>query len=302
MKRLSLLFLALAATLATAFAAPVPANDLFSKTYDYTGFTSLNVSNAFRVELSFAPDYEVYIEVPAYLEPFLRINQAGSILQIDLESLPADIQKKLSKETNRLKARVAMPKLLNLKASGAVSINPHGKLALGQESLFVQLSGASELNDLQAAGRQVSVQLSGASKAAVQGAFEDKVVVDLSGASKLRYKGDTDKLMVECSGASSLEAEGQHDEIVCNVSGSSKCAISGKANNLTLEASGASKFEMDGEVKKAFTELSGVAKCRLAVREKLTYEISGVSSLRIKDLGAVAKGNISRGSKIEYIR
>ena len=84
--------------------------------------------------------------------------------------------------------------------------------------------------------------------------------------------------------------------------GSSKCSIEGKANEVTMEGSGASKFELEGETNTAFVELSGVSKCQLTVRKKINYVISGVSTLKLKDLGAVAKGDVSRGSKIEYIR
>lgn len=302
MKRLSLLFLMLAATLAPAYAEPVPAKDLFTKNYDYKDFTSLTVASSFRVELRFAPTYEVYVEVPAYLEPYLRIMQVNSILRIDLEQLPTDIQKKLSKESDRLKARVSMPKLLALQASGAAHVSAHGQLNVGDEQIRIQLSGASELDDLKASGRQVSIQLSGASKGEIEGTFPEKVLLDLSGASKLRYKGNTDRLLIECSGASSLDTEGDAGQLTANVSGSSKCEIAGKANNLTMEGSGASKFELEGETNTAFVELSGVSKCQLAVRKKINYEISGVSTLKLKDLGAVAKGDVSRGSKIEYIR
>ena len=150
------------------------------------------------------------------------------------------MKKKLSKESDRLKARVSMPKLLALQASGAAHVSAHGQLNVGDEQIRIQLSGASELDDLKASGRQVFIQLSGASKGEVEGAFPEKVLLDLSGASKLRYKGNTDKLLIECSGASSLDAEGDAGQLTANVSGSSKCEIAGKANDLTMEGSGAS--------------------------------------------------------------
>ena len=109
-------------------------------------------------------------------------------------------------------------------------------------------------------------------------------------------------LTLEGSGASKAQVKGDYEKVIAGFSGSSSGKIEGDADDLTLESSGASNFEIEGTTGDATVELSGVAKCRLAVKGKLQYEISGVSTLKVKDLGVSAKGNISRGSKFEYIR
>ncbi|MBR0223605.1 MAG: DUF2807 domain-containing protein [Bacteroidales bacterium] len=303
MKNLTFLILAVFATLTTAFAEPGSDKDRFEKNYDYTDFTAVSVSHSFRVDLTFADRYEIYVDVPAYIEPYLRVNKSGNKVRIDLERLPMDIQNKLNKESDRLKARIVMPKMTGLQASGAVDIDAHGKLRLDDETLRIQLSGASKLNDLEAAGNaQLSLQLSGASTASVKAVFQKKTLIDLSGASKVAFEGGSEALSLECSGASKAQLKGNYDKVVADLSGSSVGNIEGNATDLSLEVSGASNFEIDGTTDNATVELSGVSKCRLAMTGKLQYEISGVSTLKVKDMGVSAKGDISRGSKFEYIR
>lgn len=303
MKRLTFLFLAIFATLTTAFAEPGSDKDRFEKNYDFTDFTAVSVSHSFRVDLTFADRYEVYVDVPAYLEPYLRVTKSGDKIRIDIERLPMDIQNKLNKESDRLKARIVLPKMTGLQASGAVDIDVHGKLRLDDETLRIQISGASKLYDLEAAGNgQISLQLSGSSTASVKAAFQTKVLVDLSGASKIAFEGGSQALSLEGSGASKAQVKGDFGKVVAGLSGSSSGKVEGNTDELSLEVSGASNFEIDGTTKNATVELSGVSKCRLAMTGKLQYEISGVSTLKVKDMGVSAKGNISRGSKFEYVR
>ena len=303
MKKLTFLILAVFATLTTAFAEPGSDKDRFEKNYDYTGFTAVSIANAFRVDLTFADRFEVYVDVPAYIEPYLRVNKSGDKVRIDLERLPMDIQNKLNKESDQLKARIVLPKMTGLQASGAVDIDAHGKLRLDDETLRIQISGASKLNDLEASGSgQLSLQLSGASNATMKAAFQKKALIDLSGASKIAFEGGSQTLSLEGSGASKAQIKGDFDKVVADLSGSSSGKIEGNTDELSLEVSGASNFEIDGTTKNATVELSGVSKCRLAMTGKLLYEVSGVSTLKVKDMGVSAKGNVSRGSKFEYVR
>ena len=78
--------------------------------------------------------------------------------------------------------------------------------------------------------------------------------------------------------------------------------VSGDVRTIVIDCSGSSKAEIDGVVEKAEVELSGVSKATLSVKERLDYELSGVSTLRFRDLGASVRGEISRGSKIEYMK
>ena len=284
MKKITLLFLVLVTTLTTAFAEPEAAKNRYTHTYDFRDFTALSVSHAFKVDLTFEDRYEVSIDVPDFIEPYLIVSQNGEKVRLDLERLPNDIQLKLNDANSSLMARVSVPKLTRLQLSGASKVTASGRLVLGSETLYLQLSGATELYGLVAEGR-------------------DKLDLKISGASKLRYGGDADQLEIELSGASGAQFDGNYAETDAEISGSSKLTMTGDTKNLSLELSGATKFESLGKTARASVALSGASKAKLSVSEKLQYALSGVSTLRVKNLGgAKLSGECSRGSKIDYLK
>lgn len=302
MKRLTLLFLALTATMVTAFAEPESAKARYIHTYDFDDFTELATSHAFIVELTFADRYEVRVDVPDFLEPYLLVRQRGEKVLLEMEHLPDKIQHKLKGDAGRIKAYVTMPKLTLLQMDGASRISATGRLTLGGESLRIQLSGASQLDGLTATGDDsFTLQLSGAAKADLEASFP-KANLDLAGAAKLRYAGDAVQLSIEESGASSTQLVGNYKDVVADLSGSSKLTLDGDQARLTLELSGASKFESTGKTTWAIIELSGASRGQLAVTEQLRYSLSGASTLKVRDMGVSAKGDCSRGSKIEFFK
>jgi len=302
MKKTILLLAALAAMICTANAETEAAN-LHRQHYDFSDFNALSVSHSFRVELSFEDSYSVEVEVPDYIEPYLRVNCLGGRVRINLENLPRDVQRKLSDNPGKLRAWVKMPGLRFLSMSGATRVSTYGTPKLGDsDHVSLELSGASELESLEAAcNGRLSIDISGASKATLKTDFSLQEI-DLSGASRLRLEGNADKMVVDCSGASTFQGNGDYESLKAEVSGSSKMSVDGNVQVLEIETSGASRFDMEGVTGKAEVELSGVSKGFLTVKDRLQYELSGVSTLKIKDLGATVRGEISRGSKIEYIK
>lgn len=279
MKKIILFFAALAVSLAPAFAES-EAVKTYTRQYEYKDFTSLSLSYSFQAELVFTDSYSVEVEVPDFIEPYLKVTCLGGKLRIGLEMLPRDIQRKLNKHPDRLKAWIHMPSLTSLTMSGATRLAASGTPAQTDSGLL-------------------SIELSGASKASIDAGFSS-LDIDISGASKLNLTGGANLLEVECSGASKCRFKGDYAKLEGEISGSSDLTVEGNVENLEIDASGASKFDVTGETRIAVIELSGVSKGRLTIKDKMSYELSGVSTLKIKDLGATVRGEISRGSKIEY--
>ena len=301
MKKLMFLFVALTATVALAYAEPEIARERYSNNYGFRDFTKLSVSNAFKVELYFENRYEVSVDVPDWIEPYLKVIQKGDRVSIGLKQLPASVQRKLNKD-NTLTARVAVPKLTSLHMSGASSVTPTGMLSLGDETLFIDISGAAKLNSLVAEGRgRCDIEMSGACKAVMELSFKN-LVTDVSGASNLNLNGSADKLAIECSGASNAIFNGDYNIVKAEVSGASDATVNGDADNLSLEVSGASGFECTGISLQVRAELSGASKARVTVTESLEYDLSGASTLKVKNMRADVSGETSRGSKLVFIK
>ena len=303
MKKLMLLFVALAATVTTAFAEPEVVPNLITKTYNYKDFTMLSVSHSFKVELTFTDSYAVEIEVPDYIEPYLKISCLGGKLRLGLTKLPKDIQKKLNRDSDQLRAWITMPSLHSLSMSGATRLTTTGVPRLAaDESFSIELSGASKIERLAAGSTgRMTVDMSGASKATLKADFAI-LDIEVSGASKLELEGSAEKMTVDCSGASGCQFTGDYDTLKAEISGASKTLVKGDVHTFVTDCSGSSKIEIDGVTDKAEVELSGASKATLSVQERMEYELSGVSTLRLRDLGAKVRGEISRGSKIEYLK
>lgn len=282
MKRLIAFVLAFAATLTIAAATEAPAKE-YSCHYDYKDFTGLAVSNAFNVELAFADTWSVDVTVPDFIEPYLKVSCAGGKVRIGLDKLPNSVQRKLNDLSHPLQAKVTMPKLLQLSLSGASKLSGTGTQVLDSENLHIEISGASQLKSFESEGNGT-------------------VNIDLSGASKADMKVLFDRMNVEVSGASSGEIDGKAQFADIDISGASKLKVNGTIDRLKLDVSGAAKYEGYGEAAKVDVELSGASKCRLTVTEQLYYELSGVSTLHVKNQGAQIDGELSRGSKIEFDR
>lgn len=274
----------------------------FTRHFDYRNFTGLAVSNAFHVELTFADTWSVDVTVPEFVKPYLKVSCTGNKVRIGLEKLPRDVQRKMNDMKDPLQAKVSMPKLLDLSLSGASRLTTIGSQVLRGENLYIDISGASRLNNMAADGNgTLNISVSGSSHAEMESSF-DLMNIDVSGASKYTVTGNSGKINIDCSGASGMTFDG--DVLVANVdvSGSSKVGITGKIGSLKLDQSGATRFSATGEVAQADVELSGASKGRLVVKEKLSYELSGASTLRVKNLGATVTGEQSRGSKIDFER
>ena len=283
MKRLAFMLVALFATLSFASAEPEAKYTTVSRHYNFRDFNRLSVSHSFEVDLTFADTYSVDVQVPDFMEPYLRVKNVAGKLILSVEKLPRDVQRMLNDSRHELKAQVTMPRLVSLEMSGASRVTASGLLQLNVENLDVDLSGASKLIALEAKGvDRLSIDVSGASKCRLKAAAEE-VHADISGASKVEWEGTALRMNVDCSGASNGH-------------------FNGNVGRLYVDASGSSKAILEGEAEIATVELSGVSKCQLAVSEKLDYELSGASTLRVKDLGATMRGETSRGSKVDIDR
>ena len=302
MKKIATLLLAFAAALTLAFAGEKPVTHPYSQHYDYRDFTALSVSHSFRVDFAFSDDWTVDVTVPDFIQPYLKVTRIGNKVRIGLEKLPRDVQRKLNDYKDPLQATVRMPKLLSLTLSGASRLTAEGEQKLGNENLHLDLSGASRLESLVSSGNSIlNLELSGASHADLKADF-NLMNIDASGASHLTVTGNADKVHLDCSGASSCKIDGDVKDADVDVSGSSKATITGKVGSLDVDQSGASKFSATGEVAKADVEVSGASSCRIAVTERLSYELSGAATLHVKNLGAKIDGEQSRGSKIQFER
>ena len=302
MKKLFALFAALCVAV-TVFAGEEPSRDnLINKQYDFRNFTGLSVSDSFDVELRQGNRYDVQLQLPGYLEPYLRVKVSDDVLYIGLDNLPRKIQQELNRDGAVLKATVTMPQLYTLRLSGAVRLRSDDCFKLDNYPFKMQLSGSSRVDQLEVKGKgKAYVRASGASSAVLQCSF-DEWDVELSGSSGLRQIGGARKLEADQSGASWSVFEGSFEEADVETSGSAKIRITGAVGKLEVDGSGASSVEV-GETQDADVELSGASKCKLSVQKRLKVDLTGASSCRYhapKNLDVEIE-TVSRGATLQRL-
>lgn len=265
-------------TAVAAWAGPEPAGDnLIEKQYDYRNFTGLSVSHSFGVELKQGSRYAVMVQVPGYLEPYLRVKVVNDVLVIGLDNLPKRIQLELNRENSSLKAFVTMPQLYSLQMSGATSLQSEDRFKVDNYPFKMQLSGASRVQSLSVSGKgKAYVRTSGASSAVLTCDF-DEWDVEQSGSSGFRLRGGARKLDAGLSGASWAVFEDGFSEAKVETSGSAKVRLNGRVGVLSVGGSGASSVET-AETQECEVDLSGAAKCKVSVQKRLKVDLSGASS------------------------
>jgi hypothetical protein len=139
-----------------------------------SGFDKVEVSDAFKAEISQGETYSVVVRVDDNLVEYLDVDKQGSTLRIDLKT-----DRPIRDAT--LEAEVTLPELTGLDLSGASWGTITGFKSTN--SLDANLSGASHLRgDIEAGDTRFSV--SGASHVTLGGSAAD-ATVEVSGASSV---------------------------------------------------------------------------------------------------------------------
>jgi len=208
--------------------------NVVTQDFALTGFDKVDVSHAFKVDISQGDTFSVVIRIDDNLVQYLEVVKRGSTLKIGLE--PA---RRYGIRNATLESQVTMPELTGLDLSGA----SHGTITgfKSTKALDVDLSGASHLaGDIEAGDGRFDV--SGASHVTLSGSAQD-VTIDADGASHVNLAdfplADAD---VEASGASNVtvNASGKLD---VNARGASHVYYLGSSTLGKVDTSGGSSVE-----------------------------------------------------------
>jgi len=199
-----------------------------------SGFSRVDVSDAFEVDIRQSEQYGVVVQVDSELVDDLIIEKSGDTLKIGL-----DPHRLTNFNGKTLKAEISMPELIDLELSGASRAYLHNlrtdsalRIAtsgasriegqLEVSSVRFTVSGASDV-ELSGSARTLTLDASGASEvdlgsfvvgdadAGVSGASEALIAVNdslrasTSGSSSLRFKGNPKIERMHSSGGSSIK-------------------------------------------------------------------------------------------------
>jgi hypothetical protein len=177
---------------------------------DVKGFTSVDVSGVFQVEIVSGKDYSVEVQADDNILPLIETNVSGSTLQIDLKDKASTRSDMVVRITAPNIERVETTGASKVTASGikndSFSINTTGasKVYLTGETanLDIDVTGASVVDAEQLNAAIANIQASGASKINVN--VSGELHSEASGASRIVYSGDPKTVDNHQSGASSI--------------------------------------------------------------------------------------------------
>ena len=225
------------ATLLVAFSA-TGANTVV-KTFKLEGFSGIQADDAFEIIVEHSDSYRIEVEITEDFLPYLVVKNRAGILDLSFSKLPLKIKQK---NRNKVaKATIKLPELHYVGLSGASRLSSNDEFTSPMQSFSIELSGGSDITNLNINAPDVKVKLSGASKAIVSFRSSD-VKADLTGASRLDVVGRTTDFTVHANGASKVNAEAF------------------EAQNVDVSAAGASRVNVC-PVQELSVELSGASKC-----------------------------------------
>ena len=197
-----------------------------------SGFDKVEVSHAFKVDISQGDTFSVVVRIDDNLLQYLEVVKQGSTLKIGLKT------DRITRDST-LEAEVTMPQLTGLDLSAASQATITGFKSTS--ALNVDLSAASRLGgDIEAGGARLDI--SDASQVILRGSA-GYVIMDASGASAVDLADfPVANASVEARDASTVtvNASGTLD---VDASGASQVQYVGSPTLGTIDTSGASKVE-----------------------------------------------------------
>ncbi len=210
---------------------------LITEEIDFGGFTRVEASHAFEVEISRSSSYGVSITADENLFDYIEVSISDETLKIRLKSGRSYI-------SATLEARITMPELRRLELSGASRGTVSGFSSL--DDFRLELSGASSLQMVGISAGDITFDISGASRVSgnITAAYADFLVY---GASTVQLQGSASDIVINASGASRTElAAFPVNNAVVNLSGASTGTVN-LDGRLDVDLSGGSHLDYIGE-------------------------------------------------------
>ncbi len=224
--------------------------DVVTRELDITDFTNVEISHAFRVEITHSDTYGVTITANEKLFDYIDAVKSGDTLKIGMRP-HLSIRGSITRE-----AKITMPALKKLRLSGASRGTAKGFSS--EENFELHLSGASTLDTDIEAGK-TKLETTGASKLSGNMKLGD-ADISLSGASRAELKGSANNVDLNATGASRLDlADFAIHDMKVYLSGASRATANVKGN-LDVTLSGASRLEYAGDPTVRDIKVSGASK------------------------------------------
>lgn len=170
------------------------------------GFTAVDLSGAFEVEITVQKEPGLEIEGDDNLLPLVRTEVNNGVLEV--------FNEKSFSTKNAIRVRISVPQLDAVSTSGASDIVVTG---VKSENLSISTSGAGSFK-ISGEAKNFSLEMSGAGEVDAKDLRSERVTVNSSGAAEATVYASED-LTVSASGAGTVNYYGDPKNVSENVSG-----------------------------------------------------------------------------------
>ena len=171
-----------------------------------SGFTAVNLSGAFEVEIVAQKEPGLEVEGDDNLLPLVRTEVKNGVLDV--------FNEKPFSTKNAIRVRISVPQLDAVSTSGASDVVISG---VKSEDFNISTSGAGSLK-ISGEARVFDLQMSGAGEVDAKDLRSERVTVNSSGAAEATVYASED-LTVSASGAGTVDYYGDPKNVSENVSG-----------------------------------------------------------------------------------
>ncbi|EKD31731.1 MAG: hypothetical protein ACD_77C00267G0005 [uncultured bacterium] len=245
-----------------------------TKNFAVSNFTGISAGSVFNIDLTKSSVESLKIEADSDVMPFIEAKVTGGILYLKLVNLPS----KLSRNMDYINVKITIKELENLFLSGASKLKANGNFS---PLVFkAEISGASIVDGLNITTDISNISVSGASKLDLKGS-SGNAKYEFSGATVINISQDIKDLNVGGSGAVKLDYTGKTNKTEISISGATMAKFTGSSATATIEVSGASQLDASAfTVNDMNLEVSGVSMVKVNVKNSISAEVSGGSSVR----------------------
>ncbi len=204
--------------------------DVVTLAYPFVDFNDINISSAYKVDITKADSFSITITTDSDKIDFLEVSQVSNRLSVDIASGSASL------DFDTLEAKITLPDISNITLSDAVTVELKGFNF--NHSFQINLSGASNFSGEMETG-DVQFVVAGASRLKLSGSGGN-MLADIYGASSVNLSDFTlSNATIFMSSASNATVN--LDGILnANLSGASKLIYKGNPSLGTISTSDSS--------------------------------------------------------------
>jgi hypothetical protein len=276
----------------TALFHTTDAGPVVEKTYDFTNFSAVEVSDSFNYNIEQGAGYSIVVSARQYLIDRLDNHQDGNTLFVGMKNNTL-----MFNVDGNYTVTITMPILNSLTISNSSQGTASGFSS--SNGLALNVADSSRLDAELTAGK-TTMNISDSSRITGNITASD-TQIKVNGSSDLNMNLQTGNMVINASDSSDILGTLQAADCRITLSNSSTCTLTGSSNATTITAGDSSDMNSPGfTLQSADVTLSGSSDASIAVVKNIDVNISDSSTLNYTGDPVVGKISIRDSSNVNH--